>query len=660
MFFVLAALAVAALLKTDPPARPRADPLPPGCVARFGDARLRHPGRVESMAFTPDGKQLATTTPADAVVRVWDVATAELVRELPLGGGADSVTLVGFAPDGRRLLAVRRYDKHPNNFGREWCEPAVVDAETGAAIGWGWGKNSRYDLPALTISPDGRTVAGVDSARVRVWDFDTGREVRMLARVARFAHQVAGGVCFSPDGTQVAVGTDDRAVHVGPADGNRPLRRIDVDHKGRGVRSVFWPRPDRLVALWYDGLAAIDPEADRVIDVRDHPLKNMIAEPRAAGGDTLFVKNDRGYHGQAVDLSTLEAIPGRTFPCGWRYAPVAATADGRVVAFGCGRAVRLYGAAVGLPLHPDLDRQPAEPAERMEVSADGRRMLTAGDGAAQTWDMPDGRLLAAFGSGGMGQAANWTLSADGRRVAGGFTADWAAVVWDAATGGETFRDRVGEGPPRLVLGFAGGNRVWAKNINKSEVVALGPMGANPGVTLPEYSRGARMTSSPDGRRLAATGFAGLAIRDTDPSTPWVELENHRDREHPDCGSSPSTRVVPVRFSPDGRYLLVWDDGHVLWDVAGAPRRVGRLSTGRVGEWSWVDGSFVADGRRVAAVVRGEDGRAGVRVWESATGNELRRPDVPGDATGVAFTPDGRRLVVAHPDTTFSVWDYAGP
>jgi WD40 repeat protein len=49
------------------------DPLPPGAIARMGTVRLRHENYVTSVAFSPDGKTLASGN-ANTTILIWDVA----------------------------------------------------------------------------------------------------------------------------------------------------------------------------------------------------------------------------------------------------------------------------------------------------------------------------------------------------------------------------------------------------------------------------------------------------------------------------------------------------------------------------------------------------------------------------------------------------------
>src|SRR5688572_17137996 len=89
-----------------PPVDSRGDPLPDAAVARYGTARLRHGTAVESLAFSPDGKLLASTSDSENTVRVWDAATGRHVARADVG---ESDCRVTWSPDGR-LVAFNHND----------------------------------------------------------------------------------------------------------------------------------------------------------------------------------------------------------------------------------------------------------------------------------------------------------------------------------------------------------------------------------------------------------------------------------------------------------------------------------------------------------------------------------------------------------------------
>src|SRR5689334_5204869 len=65
------------------------DPLPEGALARLGTIRLRHPGLIQSVSLSPNGKLVASA--GGKAVRLWDVASGKLIREHLLKGGARCV-----------------------------------------------------------------------------------------------------------------------------------------------------------------------------------------------------------------------------------------------------------------------------------------------------------------------------------------------------------------------------------------------------------------------------------------------------------------------------------------------------------------------------------------------------------------------------------------
>ena len=61
-----------------------------------------HSGWVSVVAFSPDGKQLASASD-DKTVRLWDTATGEHVKKLK--GHSSGVNAVAFSPDGKQLAS---------------------------------------------------------------------------------------------------------------------------------------------------------------------------------------------------------------------------------------------------------------------------------------------------------------------------------------------------------------------------------------------------------------------------------------------------------------------------------------------------------------------------------------------------------------------------
>jgi len=66
-----------------------------------------------------------------------------------------------------------------------------------------------------------------------------------------------------------------------------------------------------------------------------------------------------------------------------------------------------------------------------------------------------------------------------------------------------------------------------------------------------------------------------------------------------------------------------------------------------------------DPNALARAAHAPDGSAiaVVTQWDVATGRELKQfPGLRGHATGLEFTPDGKRLVAASSDGALLVWD----
>jgi WD40 repeat protein len=279
---------------------------------------------------------------------------------------------------------------------------------------------------------------------------------------------------------------------------------------------------------------------------------------------------------------------------------------------------------------------PPDGATIATIQMDGRVALrdTAGGAGAPTfldhpgyaWALafsPDGRSLAVGGAepdiflydveaGGAGRplgmpirdvcAKGLAFAPDGRSLAASSYRDHDVILWDLAAGRERARLR-GHTSPVPCLAFA-----------------------------------------PDGRSLASRGRSDGAI------ILW-DLATGRPRRRLGVLSEP---VVGLAYSPDGHWLASTGDRDRhgrLWDLEG--RRGDRLMVSLSPATDPV--AFSPDGRLLATA--GYDGA--VRLWDLATGAELRRVGGPADRLlGVAFSPDGRALAATGNDADIRLWDLA--
>jgi WD40 repeat protein len=193
---------------------------------------------ITSIAFRPDGTMLAVSL-RDGTVRLWDVMSKSEQMVLK-AKQLEDVEKVAFSPDGKILAygssamdkTVRLWDVA---HARELAELPMIEYKT--AMGG--------TVEAIAFSPDGTTLAvGLFDGTVRLWDATNWRKLAVLKGHTKYVDTIA----FNPDGTLLASSSYDRTVRLwdmnGPGSSEATAERMAGELEEWEQRWRVWKRLD--------------------------------------------------------------------------------------------------------------------------------------------------------------------------------------------------------------------------------------------------------------------------------------------------------------------------------------------------------------------------------------------------------------------------------
>lgn len=306
---------------------------------------MAHPDVVQTLAYRPDGRAVATGC-RDGRVRIWK--SDHLRPDVELPHPSFSPTVVAFSPDGQWLASAGGVP------GREEGRSRIWDAATGKAVGPEL--HHARAVTALAFRPDGKFYAIADSAgTATIYETATGSRIGNAIE----AGERIGDILFDPDGRAVTLFSAKGPVgrwdaQTGSAldwTGDTPVQSSLGDLSGPDGRTSIGRGPGGSVAIR-------DRKSGRAIGSElDHGDERIRTAGYAAGGSRIYTfackpMADRGTV-RLWDPTTGQLVA--TIPHATTMRAIGCRPSSDVLATG-GREgdVRLWDARTGRPIGPRL------------------------------------------------------------------------------------------------------------------------------------------------------------------------------------------------------------------------------------------------------------------------------------------------------------------
>ncbi|MUG95108.1 hypothetical protein F7734_23195 [Scytonema sp. UIC 10036] len=625
-------------------------------------ANMSHEDEVNAVAFSPDGKYLATASD-DNTARVWNAASG---KEVFLLKHEDKVNAVAFSPDGKYLATAS-----DDNTARVW------NAASGKEVFLlKHNPDEITNVTNITFSPDGKYLTTSDRDKtVKVWNATNGKEVFRLK-----LEYVGDDVVFSPNSKYLVTAGSDNAAWVWEVTSGKQVTRLQ--HEGRVSSVDFSPDGKYLATASWDKTAKVweATSGKEIIRIRHDATLSVVAfSPDGkylvtASGTYAGVLTAKDYVTRVLETTSgreVARMQNETLVSAVDFSP-----DSKYLAT-VSKDARVWELASGKEV---VRLKPEDRVSAVAFSPDGKYLATGSeDKTSQLWEFttgwegisvkheyaaisPDGKYVATVGGDFIirvwetttgREVTNMKHEADIWRIAfspdGKYLAtadeDKTTRVWEANSGKEVSRmqheDRVWN------IAFSPDGKYLATSYENNIAQVWQVTSGQEVVRLKDYAVES-IAFSPDGKYLATLGSNIVRVWEVTTGKEATRLEYQIEQEF-EGGGYGGTNLVT--FSSDGKYLIAAKDSSgeaQVWEVFSG-KIIARLK-----HKAFLREATVSPNEKYVATA-GDDSIA--RVWEVSSGKEvIRLKHDRYDVWGIAFSPNSKYVATAGADYTARVWE----